>query len=286
MKSSKIAFVVGAIAAFALGVSAEACSSSSSTGTTPPGNDAGSGTGTGTGGHKGMDSGTSGTGTSPMIDSGMPGTGSGSGAKCYKPPVKLHPEMATVSIYCPFSEVGDGGKDMNCTAGQACCVTPAGTSPSTCVSTATCPVTGSTRVACEGTPDCAGMGVCCGYGAIATQPAQPNCGDAGYPASQYVSGFNYGPSGVKGSGGTFCAATCTTKTPDGGPVPTFQICSQTSECVSGATCIAIEPSGVGLGYCALAGSLAAAPSATPGSGTGSGTGTGSDAGTATDAHAG
>ena len=262
--------------AFGLGMTAEGCSSSSSTGAT--GTDAGQ-KGTDSG-HPGSSSG-SGMGVTPGTDGGG-GTGSGSG--CRKAPPALHAETKA-GVYCPFSEIGDGGP-LTCAAGQECCVTPEGTSPSTCETfsatdpAASCKVMGSTVIECEGTPDCSGTtgNICCGYGHIATQAACTANGVT-VPEYPYVSGFAYGPSDVKGSGGTFCAATCAATTIDGGALPTFQVCSQDSECGgSGGVCTPVEPSGVGMGYCSTIGSGAGTgPGSSSGSGSSSGTG-GTDAG--------
>jgi hypothetical protein len=171
---------------------------------------------------------------------------------CYPLPGQPQPHMVA-GVYCPFS--GNGGPNLTCGKADQCCVTPEGTgTPSTCEPAGACPVANSVKIECEARGDCIENGaVCCSYGTIAIQSAQPGCGPGGstLPASAYVSGFNYGPSGVKGTGGTFCATTCAVSN-DAGPVPTFQVCSQNAECQPGQVCTGVEPSGVVLGYCATA----------------------------------
>jgi hypothetical protein len=169
----------------------------------------------------------SGTGSSP-------GSGDGGTTTCYKPPPVVYPEL-TAGVYCPFS-AADGGMNVTCAAGQACCV-PAESAgvPSACISGTTCPVTGSVVVQCEGAPDCAAMPgtVCCGAGIIAEQAPQPGCAAGGgtTPAYSYVTGFK----------GSSCTAGCAANT--------FQICSQDSECPSGDSCFPVAPHGIDLGYC-------------------------------------
>jgi hypothetical protein len=154
-------------------------------------------------------------------------------------------------MYCPFSGV-DGGKDIYCSAGQQCCSPPEGMGASTCLpDTESCPVKNSVDWVCEGTPDCNGNPgtICCGQGTIAIQTPQPGCGPDGGTLGEYpyVSGFY----------GSACQASCATFG-DGGKG--FQLCSQTSECPAGETCVPIKPKGNSVGYCAAGGT---------GSGTGS-----------------
>ncbi len=235
MKHSTFAWALGAVAAVGLGMAAEACSSSSSTPVT-----------TTDGGHSSSSSGmTNSSGTGASQSSGTGGSsatsvsGGGSTGTCYGVATQTYPEDGG-GMYCPFSAVGDGGKNAVCTHGEHCCETPesAGT-PSTCVSGgATCPVPNSTDWNCEGTPDCNSGQVCCGAGKIMNQAAQPGCGSGGatLPPSIYVSGFIPGPT---------CAASCAGI---GSGVP-WQICSQTSECPSGQTCIPVKPKGNTIGAC-------------------------------------
>jgi hypothetical protein len=274
MKLVKMAWVLGGVAAFGLGVVAEGCSSTQSSDVTGGGNCAtldaccpkltganltsctslvtaandtncasflaesgsscatpGSGTSTtpGSGTSTTPGSGTSvtpGSGTSGTPGSGtsVTPTDAGTGADCEAPTpsTDLYPETKA-GVYCPFSKV-DGGKNLTCTAGQDCCEPPEGMGASTCVAGgSTCPVAMSTDWECEGAEDCAGS-VCCGTGTIETQVA---CG--AYPAYPYISKFT----------GSSCAATCST----------YQICSQTSECTSPKTCVAVEPKGNVIGVC-------------------------------------
>jgi hypothetical protein len=281
MKSVKMALVFGSMAAFGLGMSAEACSSSSTTGT-GPGSSSGSSKSSGSTSTKPTGDGGASNSASSGASNSAGSSGSGSSVTCYELPKAPYPEMAA-GVYCPFSETTDGGKALTCTAGQDCCVTPEGTGPSTCVaSTDTCSIALSVRIDCEGTPDCAATAgdICCGYGKIDQQGAQPGCAADGgtLPPSAYVSGFAYGPSGVKGTGGTFCAATCTVTTDAGKPVSTFQVCSQSTECPAGNVCTGIKPSGVGLGYCAASDAGAGSSSSSASSSGSSGSGTG-DSGT-------
>jgi hypothetical protein len=167
----------------------------------------------------------SGTGTSPDTGTTMGGMDAGTGADCEAPPTMVYAE-SKAGVYCPFSAV-DGGKNQVCTAGEHCCETPEGSGASTCNAAGTaCAVAMSTDWQCEGTPDCSGTSgtVCCGTGTIETQAA---CGT--YPAYPYISKFT----------GSSCAASCTT----------YQICSQTSECPSGKTCVPVKPKGNTIGVC-------------------------------------
>jgi hypothetical protein len=159
---------------------------------------------------------------------GSQASSSGGGGDCYKPPVALHAETQA-GVYCPFSG-SDGADAKTCEAGQHCCEPSSGTS--TCESPSTeCQGSDTTDWWCEGAPDCASMPgtVCCGTGHLETQAAQPSCGDGGYAAFPYVSDFT----------GSSCKASCST----------YQICSRSSECPSGQSCVAVEPKGNGIGYC-------------------------------------
>ncbi len=164
---------------------------------------------------------------------------SSASGECYQVATVTYPEDGG-AMYCPFSAVADGGASRYCTHGGHCCETPesAGT-PSTCEDGGlTCPVVASTDWQCEGTPDCAGGQVCCGAGKVENQPAQPGCAPGGgtVPPSIYVSGF---------TPGSTCAASCAGV---GSGVP-WQICSQTSECPSGQTCVPVLIKGNSVGAC-------------------------------------
>lgn len=193
------------------------------------------------------------------------GSSSSSGPTCYTVATKTYPEDGG-SMYCPFSAV-DGGKNVFCPHGQHCCETPESTPPipSTCEpSTTACPVANSTDWQCEGTPDCSSGQVCCGAGKVENQAAQPGCGPDGgtVPPSIFVSKF---------TPGSTCAATCVAV---GTGAVAWQICSQTSECPAGQTCVPVEPKGNTIGACCTgsAGSWTCTFVA------GSGTGTGADSG--------
>lgn len=264
VKTARILWALGATSAFGAGVLAVACASSSTTtGGADSGQGSGTGSGTGTAAGSATGSGTgftpgsgSGTGTTPSSGTGTgagptdggatdasatdaaatdarPGTGSGSGTAtgsgsgsgCFKPPVALHAEVEA-GVYCPFSWTTDGGKAKFCTGGQHCCEPASGTA--TCASS--CP-TADTDWQCQGPLDCAGSSaghVCCGTGTIKTQAA---CG--AFPAFPYVSLFK----------GTACATACASS---------YVVCSRDSECPGGGagSCVAVEPKGGGMGYCA------------------------------------
>jgi hypothetical protein len=217
---------------------------------TDSGVDTGTGTGTGTGAGTGTGTGTaSSTASAPGTGTGTstgttPASSSSSSQKapvdagsCYKPPTALHPETQA-GVYCPFSGA-DGGDNVTCSAGEHCCEPPESANKvSTCEpAVTTCPVASSTDWQCEGAPDCASESgtVCCGTGTIEQQAPQPDCGDGGYAAFSYVSGFK----------GSACASTCS-------GTGVFRICSKDSECPGGAagSCVPIEPKGGGIGYCA------------------------------------
>jgi len=248
MKLAKFGWILGGVAAMGLGMAAQACSSSSTTG----GDAGGGGTGTGTGTGKPGSSTGSGTGVATG-DSGVD-------AGCHKAPPSLHPETAP-GVYCPFEGTGFGA---NCTAGEHCCEPASGGSACTAGGTA-CPAA-NTDWQCGAPVDCetdAGQLLCCGTGTI---DMQAPCG--AIPAYPYVSGFK----------GSTCAASCDTGTFNGGMI-NFIICSQQSDCPSG-TCTPIDPKGGGTGYCAGAGTGAGTGTGT-GAGTGTGSGTGSSSGTGT-----
>ncbi len=163
---------------------------------------------------------------------------SSASGECYQVATVTYPEDGG-AMYCPFSAVADGGASRYCTHGGHCCETPesAGT-PSTCEDGGvTCPVVNSTDWQCEGTPDCDTGQVCFGTGTVTNRAAQPHCAiDGGtLPPSIQVAGFT----------GSTCQASCAVI--DGGQP--WQICSKTSECGGGQTCVPINAKGNGVGAC-------------------------------------
>ena len=141
-------------------------------------------------------------------DAGSGDTGAGD-AGCHKPPHALYKETVA-GVYCPFSS-GGAAHNLTCTSGQHCCEPSSGTA--TCSEWSSARADRRHRLKCDGPVDCAGSSsghVCCGTGTIETQPI---CGT--YPAYPYVSHFK----------GTSCQSSCGS---------TFTVCSQDSDCPSGA----------------------------------------------------
>ncbi len=248
MKSVNSVWVVGALVAVSMGMAAQACSSS----TTSPGGGAGGGTTGGSSTSSSKETGSnssSSTSSGSATASGCGGSSSSTGAVCYKAPKELYPESAA-GVYCPFSQ-NYPTKDTVCSAGQHCCEPPEKACMlSTCVADGTqCSVPESIDWQCAGTLDCASQGsdlICCGQGKVETQAAQPGCGDGGttIPPYPYVSGFY----------GSACQKTCAyfgsgALPPEDGGVG-FQVCSKDSECSANFHCVAIEPKGNTIGYCA------------------------------------
>jgi len=257
MKSSNIAWALGAITAVSLGMAAQACSSSSTTG-----------------GGTSSSTGTSGSSSSKVTTSSSSSSSEtivdGGGSDCHKAPPALHPEDGGSGIYCPFSTAFDSGlKTISCTSGEHCCEPTTDGILSTCSPLATECTNGATDWQCEGTPNCAGTPgtICCGTGTVNTQEA---CGSV--PSYAYISGFK----------GASCATTCAG----------YQVCSKDSECPGGAagTCAPVAPKGNGIGYCTntLTGASAggsssstassSAASSSESSGSGSSTASGSSSG--------
>jgi hypothetical protein len=276
MKSSTIAFVLGAVSALAMGMAAEACSSSSTS--NPVGNGDGGSSGNSTGANHSTGSAGS-TGSEGVKDAG-------SDVECFKPPKTIYALDGSTGVYCPFSAPDvDGGKNMNCTTGEHCCEPPESDNAlSTCVAGGTaCPVKDSTDWECEGTTDCAAKAgtICCGRGTIGTQGAQPACGIT--ETFPYVSGFY----------GSACQTSCATYLDGGTSNPAFQICSKTSECPVGEGCVAVAPKGNTIGYCTSSGassvnqggSSSSSQASTGESSVGSSVGSGSgSSGSASSAH--
>jgi hypothetical protein len=256
MKLSTFAWVFGAAASVALGIAAQACSSSSSTGAASTGNSTSggshtSGATTGSSHTSGATTGTSGT-------TGVSGsTTAGSSGSCYTIATKTYPEDGG-GQFCPFSNTVDGGPKAYCTHGEHCCETPvSANTPSTCEPSTTACITGSTDWGCSGTPDCNAGQVCCGTGKVDDQPA---CGTT--PASIYPGSFT----------GSNCATACTAAK---STYVAWQVCSQDSECPSGQSCIPTKVKGNTIGACCSGTS----PNWTCAFQAGSGTGTSTSAAT-------
>jgi hypothetical protein len=221
------------------------------------GSGAGGSTGTGTNGSGSSTGGTSGSGSSGTAGSGgSMGTGSGGtagsadggGVDCGKA-ATLHTEKPEGGLYCPFSEVGDGGivycsgKTPYCCAPKCpatgpCSVPPSSCEPDTVTGGATgtgCPTAGSYVYECEGPLDCANNKngkVCCAAGTV--NLVAPSCS----VGQSYVSSNEVGTTCE-----TTCAAgesiVCDTNTPTAGD----------PGCPSGMTCTPTKLHGSQIGMC-------------------------------------
>jgi hypothetical protein len=260
---NKVWLIGGVLVSCLAGAGMAACGSSSSTGGSGTGGTASTTTGAGnTGNTSTTTTGPTGTGgtaaTTTTTTAGTGGTtstgttGTGGTAECGKVTTLHAPDLEAGpgTIYCPFSETTDGGKDEYCTPGtQFCCETAEGTStPSSCVtgtpSSANCPSafvssaeSGSTVWECEDpVTDCPSGQVCCavgyGYGgtspkAAAFTPGAPGCGN-------YASEM----------GGTVCMASSACTAAVG-----FLMCTSPGECPSGTTCQPFAKAGNDVGGC-------------------------------------
>jgi hypothetical protein len=160
-------------------------------------------------------------------DTGSPAVDSGPCSKVGS----LHPPSAdagTSTIFCPFSAVGDAGKDLYCTGKtQHCCETPASAgTPSTCDPLATaCPVPKSTDWQCQDpVADCpSATPVCCAAGASIGLGAT-GCGNFAHSMT-----------------GTKCVAA--------GACTGIVMCTADAECPSGQHCTPFTKSGAQVGGC-------------------------------------
>lgn len=228
MKFSTMALVLSSAVVIAgAGVSAVACSSSSTTGNPVAQNDASK-----------SDTSMPGTDSSPpVMDAGpTPDTGTGGdtgpgGPDCGSIPT-LHPGDG-VKLFCPF---GPDGGAIDCVAKtQFCCISGkvgGAYPPSSCepIANGACAaveagVAGSTEIECEdpGT-DCPAGNMCCGT---------PN-------SIAPVAGCGYGK--LAGWQYTKCATSCTGTE--------FQLCASDAECGdAGKKCASFKAKGIQLGYC-------------------------------------
>jgi hypothetical protein len=237
MKINQFALVSGAVLLTLGGMTAVACSSSStptpvqgsqdsgavqsndSGGTVTPNNDGGTVTPTG-------DSGT----VTPTGDSG-----SGS---CAKPPA-LHVPVADGGVYCPYSfnDATDSGIQYCSGATPQCCVSPSSDAgPSDCEAVGACASSTSTVWQCSAPSDCAGTAgnVCC----IISGPLEPDTACSGYQKTKGLDSITCMP-----------AADCTGPIEAGAYLDTHYVaCEQQSDCTTG-TCTPVFTSGSPIGVC-------------------------------------
>ncbi len=169
----------------------------------------------GVGGGAGSGGGAAGT-------SGSAGTAGGAGAGCPSPS-QLHPAPSgtTVTLSCPFSGV-DGGAAVSCQPeSQHCCQSG---STGGCQPLATACASSAVDWQCaDPAADCQGGIPCCGTGTLVLG-ASAQC-------ANIASGFK----------GTHCAAACT--------AGEIVMCTSSSECPTGMTCIPFLTHGNQVGGC-------------------------------------
>jgi hypothetical protein len=263
MRSCRVVWVLGAVASLALGMAAEACGGTvaASGDAATPARDGGKSssrhetTGASTSSYNATASRTVAT-TRPtivttataiattgptIVTTGATATGTGIGTgtgSCFKVSTRVYPP-SDAGMFCPFSAVADGGKDVFCASGQHCCEPPANVNAaSVCEPLATtCVHKGSTDWQCQGTADCAAGQVCCGNGVVDQEAAQPGCAPGGgtLPASVFVVGFWE----------ALCQASCASM--DAGPA--WQLCDLQSDCPPAYACSPVRLQENDVGAC-------------------------------------
>jgi hypothetical protein len=234
----KITWFLGGCAIAVLGgFNAAACSSSSSNPVTQM--------------DSGMKPDTGGADVKTSMDTG-PGTDGTSGetgpsdAGCGVKAPTLH-SGTMGDLYCPF---GPDGSTLGCgsakDSGGACCISGevgdayppsvcAATGTDTCSFTAT---TGNTTITCEDpATDCPSGMSCCAYGGH----LKPDTNDTTGAVCSFDKYTDWA--------GTACASSCTGFDAGASAGTVLELCSSSSECGSGKTCVAFKAKGIDLGYC-------------------------------------